>query len=307
MEGREDRMIEIRELTKRFDGEKAVDNITTTIHEGQIFGFVGSNGAGKSTLLRLLSGVLKADQGMIQIDGQPVYENMEIKKDICLLSDTAYFLPNATVKIMKEYYQMIYEKFDEKKFEELLEKFHVDASRKISTCSKGMKKQISMLLGICAGTKYLFCDETFDGLDPVMRQAVKSLFASEVINRDFTPLIASHNLREIEDICDTVGLLHKGGILFTKDMEDMKFHMHKVQCVIANPVDEEQLLAELQVLSHEKRGSILSFTARGTREEILDRVKERDPVFMEALPLSLEEIFISEMEVKGYDVKHFVL
>lgn len=300
-------MIEIRELTKSFDGRKAVDNITTTIHEGQIFGLVGSNGAGKSTFLRMISGVMKADQGQVLVDGQPVYENIEIKKEICLLSDTAYFLPNATVKIMKNYYKLMYEKFDEKRFDELSERFHIEQDCKISTFSKGMKKQVSMLLGICTKTKYLFCDETFDGLDSVMRQAVKSLFASEVINREFTPIIASHNLREIEDICDTVGLLHKGGILFTKDMEDMKFHMHKVQCVIANPVDEEKLLAELQVLHHEKRGSLLSFTARGTREEILDRVRERDPIFVEALPLSLEEIFISEMEVKGYDIKHFFL
>lgn len=300
-------MIEIEGLTKRFDGTKAVDDITTTIHEGQIFGLVGSNGAGKSTFLRLLSGVLKPDQGMIQIDGKPVYENTEVKKEICLLPDTAYFLPNATVRIMKNYYAMIYQNFDEKKFDELSEKFHIDSSQKISSFSKGMKKQVSMLLGICAKTKYLFCDETFDGLDPVMRQAVKSLFASEVINRDFTPIIASHNLREIEDICDMVGLLHKGGILFTKDMEDMKFHMHKVQCVIANPIDEERLLAELNVLHHEKRGSLLSFTARGTKEEILERVRAKEPVFVEALPLSLEEIFISEMEVKGYDIKHFFL
>lgn len=300
-------MIEIEGLTKRFDGIKAVDEITTTIHEGQIFGLVGSNGAGKSTFLRLLSGVLKPDQGKIQIDGKPVYENTEVKKEICLLPDTAYFLPNATVRIMKNYYAMIYQNFDEKKFDELSEKFHIDSSQKISAFSKGMKKQVSMLLGICAKTKYLFCDETFDGLDPVMRQAVKSLFASEVINRDFTPIIASHNLREIEDICDMVGLLHKGGILFTKDMEDMKFHMHKVQCVIANPIDEERLLAELNVLHHEKRGSLLSFTARGTKEEILERVRAKEPVFVEALPLSLEEIFISEMEVKGYDIKHFFL
>ena len=300
-------MIEIRELTKSFDGRKAVDNITTTIHEGQIFGLVGSNGAGKSTFLRMISGVMKADQGQVLVDEHPVYENIAIKKEICLLLDTAYFLPNATVKIMKNYYKLMYEKFDEKRFDELSERFHIEQDCKISTFSKGMKKQVSMLLGICAKTKYLFCDETFDGLDSVMRQAVKSLFASEVINREFTPIIASHNLREIEDICDTVGLLHKGGILFTKDMEDMKFHMHKVQCVIENPVDEEKLLSELQILHHEKRGSLLSFTARGTREEILDRVRERDPIFVEALPLSLEEIFISEMEVKGYDVKHFFL
>lgn len=300
-------MIEIRELTKTFEGIRAVDNITTTIHEGQIFGLVGSNGAGKSTFLRLLSGIMKADQGTILIDGQKVFENLEIKNEICFLPDTAYFFPNATVRVMKNYYKMVYKKFDEKKFDELAEKFHVEMDRKISTFSKGMKKQVSMLLGICARTKYLFCDETLDGLDSVMRQAVKSLFALEVINREFTPIIASHNLREIEDICDTVGLLHKGGILFTKDMEEMKFHMHKVQCVIDNPIAEERLLAELQVLHHEKRGSLLSFTARGTKEEILDRIKERDPVFVEALPLTLEEIFISEMEVKGYDIKHFFL
>lgn len=300
-------MIEIRELTKTFEGIRAVDNITTTIHEGQIFGLVGSNGAGKSTFLRLLSGIMKADQGTILIDGQKVFENLEIKNEICFLPDTAYFFPNATVRVMKNYYKMVYKKFDEKKFDELAEKFHVEMDRKISTFSKGMKKQVSMLLGICARTKYLFCDETFDGLDSVMRQAVKSLFALEVINREFTPIIASHNLREIEDICDTVGLLHKRGILFTKDMEEMKFHMHKVQCVIDNPIAEERLLAELQVLHHEKRGSLLSFTARGTKEEILDRIKERDPVFVEALPLTLEEIFISEMEVKGYDIKHFFL
>ena len=300
-------MIEIRELTKTFEGIRAVDNITTTIHGGQIFGLVGSNGAGKSTFLRLLSGIMKADQGTILIDGQKVFENLEIKNEICFLPDTAYFFPNATVRVMKNYYKMVYKKFDEKKFDELAEKFHVEMDRKISTFSKGMKKQVSMLLGICARTKYLFCDETFDGLDSVMRQAVKSLFALEVINREFTPIIASHNLREIEDICDTVGLLHKGGILFTKDMEEMKFHMHKVQCVIDNPIAEERLLAELQVLHHEKRGSLLSFTARGTKEEILDRIKERDPVFVEALPLTLEEIFISEMEVKGYDIKHFFL
>ena len=133
-----------------------------------------------------------------------------------------------------------------------------------------------------------------------------SLFASEVMNRGFTPIIASHNLRELEDICDSIGLLHKGGILFTKDLENMKFHIHKVQCVITNPVKEERLLAELDVLYHEKQGSVLSFISRGTREEIMERVEEKEPVFMETVPLSLEEIFISEMEVEGYDVKNFL-
>ena len=172
--------------------------------------------------------------------------------------------------------------------------------------SKGMQKQVSVILGICANTKYLLCDETFDGLDPVMRQAVKSIFAVELINRDFTPVIASHNLRELEDICDHVGLLHKGGILFSENLEDMKFHIQKVQCVIGDPVREEELLKELSVMQYERRGSMMLLVAKGTRNEILERVNSKHPVFAEILPLSLEEIFISETEVAGYDVKNLL-
>lgn len=299
-------MIEVRNICKTFDGIKAVAHATTKIMEGQIFGLVGSNGAGKSTFLRMLSGVLKADEGEILIDGKDVYENTEIKENICFLSDVAYFPVNATGKTMRDYYAMVYKNFNSSQFDQLAEKFQLDIYRKINTFSKGMQKQLSMLLGVCTNTKYLLCDETFDGLDPVMRQAVKGLFASEVMNREFTPIIASHNLRELEDICDSIGLLHQGGILFTKDLENMKFHIHKVQCVIPNQVQEERLLAELDVLYHEKQGSILSFISRGTREEIIERVEERDPIFVETVPLSLEEIFISEMEVKGYDVKNFL-
>ena len=164
---------------------------------------------------------------------------------------------------------------------------------------------MSMLLGICANTKYLLCDETFDGLDPVMRQAMKSLLAMEIMKRDFTPVIASHNLRELEDICDYVGLLHKGGILFTKDLEDMKFNIHKVQCVFQNEVDEENVLARLEVMQHHHRGKVVTIVARGTRLEILDTVEAVKPIFAEVLPLTLEEIFISETEVAGYDIKEF--
>ena len=210
-------MIEVRDICKTFDGLKAIDHATTKIMEGQIFGLVGSNGAGKSTFLRMLSGVLKADAGEILIDGENVYENIEVKEKICFLSDVAYFPANATGKTMCDYYSIMYKDFNPSQFNKLAEKFQLDIYRKISTFSKGMQKQMSMLLGVCTNTKYLFCDETFDGLDPVMRQAVKSLFASEVINRGFTPIIASHNLRELEDICDSIGLLHRGGILFTKD------------------------------------------------------------------------------------------
>lgn len=299
-------MIEINGVNKSFGDIQALDNIIATIREGSIFGLVGTNGAGKSTLLRILCGVLKADAGMALVDGEDIYENPAAKEKICFLADTAYFFPNATVKSMAEYYSIIYPNFNNERFEEMVGKFGLDLKRKINTFSKGMKKQVSVLLGVCTGTKYLFCDETFDGLDPVMRQAVKSIFAMELMNRDFTPVIASHSLRELEDICDHVGLLHKGGILFSKDLEDMKFHIHKVQCVFQDPVKEEQLLTELHVLQHEKRGSLLTLVARGTRQEILMSIESKKPLFSEVLPLTLEEIFISETEVAGYDIKNLI-
>lgn len=299
-------MIEVNGLKKSFGEIQAIDDITATIQEGDIFGLVGSNGAGKSTFLRILCGVLKPDNGTVTVDGEPVYEKEETKEKICFLSDTAYFFPNATPKTMARYYAIAYPKFDSMRYEELVKNFGLDINRKIHTFSKGMKKQVSVLLGICTNTKYLLCDETFDGLDPVMRQAVKSIFASEILGRDFTPVIASHNLRELEDICDHVGLLHKGGILLSRDLEDMKFHIHKVQCVMPDPALEEELLKELEVLQCEKRGSLLTIVARGTKEEILTKVEERQPVFSEVLPLSLEEIFISETEVAGYDIKNLI-
>ncbi|MEY8428711.1 ABC transporter ATP-binding protein [Lachnospiraceae bacterium 46-15] len=300
-------MIEINGVNKSFGSLKALDNIIATIQEGSIFGLVGTNGAGKSTLLRILSGVLKADAGTALIDGEDVYENPHVKEKVCFLSDTAYFFPNATIRTMQNYYEIVYPNFNSERFEELVEKFGLDRNRKINSFSKGMKKQVSVLLGICTGTKYLLCDETFDGLDPVMRQAVKSIFAMELMNRQFTPVIASHSLRELEDICDHVGLLHKGGILLSKDLEDMKFHIHKVQCVIQDPVKEEELLTELHVLQHDKRGSLLTVVARGTKQEILMSIEDKRPIFSEVLPLTLEEIFISETEVAGYDIKNLIL
>jgi ABC-2 type transport system ATP-binding protein len=299
-------MIEINGVNKSFGSLKALDNIVATIQEGSIFGLVGTNGAGKSTLLRILSGVLKADTGSALIDGEDVYENPSAKGKVCFLSDTAYFFPNATIQTMEEYYAIVYPGFNRERFDELTEKFGLSKKRKINSFSKGMKKQVSVLLGICTGTKYLLCDETFDGLDPVMRQAVKSIFALELMNRQFTPVVASHSLRELEDICDHVGLLHQGGILLSKDLEDMKFHIHKVQCVIPDPAKEEELLTELHVLQHEKRGSLLTVVARGTRQEILMSIENKQPIFSEVLPLTLEEIFISETEVAGYDVKNLV-
>ncbi len=299
-------MIRIDNVSMRFDDILALDHVSAQMQTGSIFGLVGTNGAGKSTLLRVVSGVLKPQEGSVTVDDKPVWENPAAKERVCFIPDTAWFYPNATPLGMMEYYRLLYPRFDAKRYQEMLVKFDLDPKRKLSTFSKGMKKQVSVLLGVCANTEYLLCDETFDGLDPVMRQAVKSLFASEILNRDFTPVIASHSLREIEDICDHVGLLHKGGILFAKDLDEMKLRIHKVQCVIPDPALEKELHGELEILQYDKRGSLLTLIARGTRDQVLRKVQEKQPLFCEILPLTLEEIFISETEVAGYDIKNLV-
>jgi ABC-2 type transport system ATP-binding protein len=299
-------MIEATMVSKKFDKINALDQVTATIREGNVFGLVGTNGAGKSTFIRMLSGILKPDSGSIKIDGMEVFENINAKRLYFYISDEQYFFSNATPTDMKNYYQVLYPEFDSSRFNTLMQHFELDPKRKINTFSKGMKKQVSIICGICANTKYIFCDETFDGLDPVMRQAVKSIFAKEITERNMTPVIASHNLRELEDICDHVGLLHKGGILFSKDLVDMKVSIHKLQCVFHGEEDINQILEGIELLKVDKRGSLYTITVRGKQEEIVKRIEDKDPVFFEVLPLSLEEIFISETEVVGYDIKKLI-
>ena len=298
-------MIKADNLTKRFQGVTAVDHIHAEIQDGTVFGLIGTNGAGKSTFLRMAAGILKPDEGTITLDGESVFEDTRVKARCFYIPDEPYFLGNGTADDMKTFYQGIYPKFDTDRFGKLLKSFELDGRRKIQTFSKGMKKQLAVLLGICASTDYLFCDETFDGLDPVMRQTVKSLFANDIEERHLTPVIASHNLRELEDICDHVGLLHRGGMLLSKDLDDMKMNIHKIQCVLPAGLDRTNL-QDLDIMTTEQRGSLLTLTVRGQKEEIQARMQSYHPVFFEMIPLSLEEIFISETEVAGYDIKKLI-
>ena len=298
-------MIKADNLTKRFQGVTAVDHIHAEIQDGTVFGLIGTNGAGKSTFLRMAAGILKPDEGTITLDGEAVFEDIRVKARCFYIPDEPYFLGNGTADDMKTFYQGIYPNFDTDRFGKLLKSFELDGRRKIQTFSKGMKKQLAVLLGICAGTDYLFCDETFDGLDPVMRQTVKSLFANDIEERKLTPVIASHNLRELEDICDHVGLLHRGGMLLSKDLDDMKMNIHKIQCVLPAGLDRTNL-QDLDIMTVEQRGSLLTLTVRGQKEEIQARMQSYHPVFFEMIPLSLEEIFISETEVAGYDIKKLI-
>ena len=298
-------MIKADNLTKRFQGVTAVDHIHAEIQDGTVFGLIGTNGAGKSTFLRMAAGILKPDEGTITLDGEAVFEDTRVKARCFYIPDEPYFLGNGTPDDMKTFYQGIYPNFDTDRFGKLLKSFELDGRRKIQTFSKGMKKQLAVLLGICAGTDYLFCDETFDGLDPVMRQTVKSLFANDIEERHLTPVIASHNLRELEDICDHVGLLHRGGMLLSKDLDDMKMNIHKIQCVLPAGLDRTNL-QDLDIMTTEQRGSLLTLTVRGQKEEIQARMQSYHPVFFEMIPLSLEEIFISETEVAGDDIKKLI-
>ncbi len=295
-------MIELKGIGKKFEDIAALTNVSGQIREGSVFGLIGTNGAGKSTCLRMMAGVLKPDTGEVVADGRNVYEDPEIRRDLFFISDDPYYFPNATSRDMMEYYAVYYSCYDQRRFHEMMGKFGLEEERRIRTFSKGMKKQLSVILGICANTKYLLCDETFDGLDPVMRQAVKSIFAAEMMNRDFTPVIASHNLRELEDICDHVGLLHRGGMLLSREVEELKSNLHRIQCAV-DESQKERLLTGLQVVKMEQRGSLLTLTVRGSKEEIMEKVHQVNPVFAELIPLTLEEIFVSETEVAGYDIK----
>ena len=297
-------MIKIQNLTKRFQDFTALQNVTCTIGTGCIYGMVGSNGAGKSTFLRTLTGVYQPDGGEVLIDGQPVWDNPAVKRRIAYVPDELYFLSGASLKRMARMYRALYPDFDADHFWKLCDKLQLPKNKSLGQFSKGMRRQAATILALATHPDYLFFDETFDGLDPVVRQGVKSLFAAEIMSRDFSPILASHNLRELEDICDHVGLLHQGGILLSQDLEELKFHIHKVQCVLSDSQKEKELAKELDVLSIQHQGSILLITARGTRTEIMERIQAKKPLFCEILPLTLEEIFISETEVAGYEIKN---
>ena len=300
-------MIEIRNLTKRFGKITAVNEVSLQIEDRQVFGLVGTNGAGKSTLMRMISGILRQDTGTIEVSGQPVYNNPEVRQNIFFIPDDPYFFRNGSAEDMCSFYRTVYPAFDSDRFTRLLGDFSLAPKRRIQYYSRGMKKQLAVLCGLCSNARYLLCDETFDGLDPVMRQAVKSIFANDMEERGLTPVISSHNLRELEDICDHVGLLHAGGLLLSRDLVSMKLGLLKVQCVFDDEDDVEDALSGLELLNHDIRGRLHTLTIRASSEEILAHFESRNMIFFELLPLTLEEIFISETEVIGYDIRNCIL
>ena len=298
-------MIEVNGLSKQFDSIQALQQVTAVIQKGSIFGLIGSNGAGKSTFLRLLAGIYRPDSGTVHIDGEEVYENEELKQRIFYISDDQFSFLNSNMEEMAQYYAAIYRNFSFEEFKKLSDLFKLDVRRKLNTFSKGMQKQAHIILALSCRPDYLFCDETFDGLDPVMRQAVKRLLADAVLERQMTPIIASHNLRELEDICDHIGLLHQGGVVFEREMDSLQSNIQKVQCAFAQPKDADAFAA-LDVVTREQRGSLSVLVVRGSAGQVDEAIRAMNPLSYELLPLTLEEIFITEMEVLGYDIQQLI-
>ncbi len=292
-------MIQTHGLTKRFDDFVALDDISCTIPQGCIYGMVGSNGAGKSTFLRVLSGIYRADSGSVTFDDEPIYENPHKKAEIAFVPDGLFFLSGANMNRMAKLYAAIHHDFDNARFEQLTKLFGLNPQKNLNTFSKGMKRQAATILALSAHPQYIFFDETFDGLDPVMRHTVKNLICEEVLEHNATAIITSHSLRELEDTCDQLALLHKGGLVLESDIQNLKTSLFKVQIAFSHEFGEADF-GMLEVLNFVKRGSVANLIVRGNRDETVAKLSELSPILLDVLPLSLEEVFTYEMEALGY-------
>lgn len=295
-------LIEIKGLNKTFDNIKAISDVTININQGEILGLVGSNGSGKSSILRLLSGVYNIDSGEILLDGQGVFDNAKAKEDIFLVPDWPYFFPNYDAEMIAKLYSKLYKKWDFKRFEDLCSIFPIDKSIKTVNMSKGMKKQLAFIIAVSSGANYILLDEIFDGIDPVIRVILKQTISDEVKNKSKSFIIASHSLKEIEDMCNHVGLLHNGKMILIEDLSDAKLGVYKVQVSFTKKPSEQDLLA-LDIIKMEDKKRLMNLLIKGEKEEILKKIEKLNPEFVDLIPLTLEEIFISEMEVLGYDFK----
>lgn len=297
-------MIEVQNLTKSFDDFKALDNLTLTVPKGSIYGLVGPNGAGKSTIIRHITGIFKSDAGEVKINGENIFENVPMKAKIAYIPDDIFFFPSATTLDMMKFYKGIYPNFNTELFEKLREVFTLDPKKPIRRLSKGMQKQYAFWLAICMRPEILVLDEPVDGLDPIMRRQIWSLVMQEVAENGTTVLISSHNLRELEDVCDHVGMLDRGKMLIERSLSDLQDNVIKVNIAFA---DDIVLPSELDVLHSTSQGKLQTLIIRGKGDEISAILETVNPLFMDILPLTLEEIFVYELGGADYAVKEVIL
>ena len=300
-------MMQLKNTVKQFEDFTALDGVNLEIPTGTAFGLLGSNGAGKSTILRLFSGIYQAESGEVLIDEQPVYDNVTAKQKVFFINDETVQFGEYTLKQLKEFYQQFYPHFSEEIFQKLEAVIQLPMNKKITTFSKGMKRQAIVIIGISCCTPYLLLDEAFDGLDPTMRIIVKKMLVDAMCERELTVVISSHNLKEINEMCDTAALLHKGKIVFNRELDSLKGEVHKIQTAFK---DKEHIFTKedfpgLEILHFEKTQSIYHIIAKGTEEEIHQALAGHEPILEDLIPLTLEEIFIYELEVLGYDSKVF--
>lgn len=293
-------MIRAAGITKKFGSFTALDEVTCNILDGCVYGLVGSNGAGKSTFLRVLAGIYKPDEGVAYFDDEPVYENPYVKEQISFVADELYFLTGSNMKKMALMYKRLYDNFDMDRFNELTKIFGLDPDKNIANFSKGMRRQASIILTLSTRAKYMFFDETFDGLDPVMRNLVKKLICDDVAEKGSTVIITSHSLRELEDICDHLALLHKGGLVLDSDVLEMKTTQFKVQVAFEEKFNESKFW-DMNITRYRQEGSVANMIVNGDREEMIKRFRDMNPIILDILPLTLEEVFTYEMEALGYE------
>lgn len=298
-------MIELKDLSKSFDDLAALKNVNIKINKSSVYGLIGSNGAGKTTLLKIIAGIYQGDTGQGYIEGQEVFENVDIKAKVIFIPDALYFLANYSVRNMAKFYRNIYPHWNEERFVKLGEAFDIDINKNINRLSKGMQRQVAFWLALSAMPDYLILDEPLDGLDPVMRQKIKNLIIQDVAERNMTVIISSHNLRELEDLCDTIAILHRGTIILEKDIDDLKSDVHKIQLAFKEE-KPELIIDNAQILYEENRGSVKLFIIRGNKEDIQNQLEKQDPLILDILPLTLEEIFIYEMGGIGYDINNII-
>ncbi|MEB1808617.1 MAG: ABC transporter ATP-binding protein [Bacillaceae bacterium] len=299
-------MIEVKNLRKEFEGTEAVKNLNLRISKGSIYGLLGSNGAGKTTLMKMIAGIYKQDSGEVLINGEPIFENVNRKQSVIFLADSLFFFPNTTIKQAADFYKSMYVNWNEERFQRLQEVFPIDVHKKIHRLSKGMQRQVAFWLVLSTMPEVLILDEPLDGLDAVMRNKVKNLLIQDVADREMTIMISSHNLREVEDLCDQIGILHHGELMIEKDLDDLKSDIHKIQVAFKHEVPPI-FLHGIDVLYKEERGSVRLYIVRGNQEKVTSHIQSFKPAIFDVLPLTLEEIFIYEMRDVGYAIENIIV
>ena len=299
-------MLEAKEVVKSFDGFRALDSATLTVPKGTVYGLVGPNGAGKSTIIRHFTGVYRPDSGQLLLEGAPIWENTDAKRRMVVIPDDWYYFPQASIAEMAKLYAGAYPSFSWERYEKMKQVFPLNDRQMLRRMSKGMQKQAAFWLTMCCMPEYLILDEPVDGLDPVMRRQVWSLLLGDVADRGTTVLVSSHNLRELEDVCDHVGILNKGKVLLERSLSDLQDNTVKIQAAYA-AAEEPALPPELEVLHRSAVGRVYTYIIRGRREDILHRMQALSPLLLEAIPLTLEEIFIYELGGADYAVREIIL